>query len=166
MAWVEKDHSDHRVSTPCYVQRCQPPDQAAQSHIQPGLECLQGWGIQYIVQYYGLKQAKTSADSSRGCGERLTWESPDHSSLTSATGQESPSHQQLCPVGRPAAPLWFLALTSGFPLTVLCTWVVQSQGRRESCGQWGFELHGDRECVKWILQQSYCLVRKDFFLGY
>jgi len=30
---------------PCYVQGYQPPDQAAQSHIQPGLECLQGWGI-------------------------------------------------------------------------------------------------------------------------
>jgi len=30
---------------PCYVQGRQPPDQAAQSHIQPGLECLQGWGI-------------------------------------------------------------------------------------------------------------------------
>jgi len=27
---------------PCYVQGRQPPDQAAQSHIQPGLECLQG----------------------------------------------------------------------------------------------------------------------------
>jgi len=26
---------------PCYVQGLQPPDQAAQSHIQPGLECLQ-----------------------------------------------------------------------------------------------------------------------------
>ena len=26
---------------PCYVQGHQPPDQAAQSHIQPGLECLQ-----------------------------------------------------------------------------------------------------------------------------
>jgi len=24
---------------PCYVQGCQPPDQAARSHIQPGLEC-------------------------------------------------------------------------------------------------------------------------------
>ena len=42
MAWVEKDHNDHPVSTPCYVQGRQPPDQAAQSHIQPGLECLQG----------------------------------------------------------------------------------------------------------------------------
>jgi len=26
-------------------QGCQPPDQAAQSHIQSGLECPQGWGI-------------------------------------------------------------------------------------------------------------------------
>jgi len=41
MAWVEKDHNDHIVSTPCYVQGRQPPAQAAQSHIQPGLECLQ-----------------------------------------------------------------------------------------------------------------------------
>ena len=31
--------------SPCYEQGRQPPDQAAQSHIQPGLECLQGWGI-------------------------------------------------------------------------------------------------------------------------
>ena len=34
MAWLEKDHNGHGR---------QPPDQAAQSHIQPGLECLQGW---------------------------------------------------------------------------------------------------------------------------
>jgi len=27
---------------PCCVQAHQPPDQAAQIHIQPGLECLQG----------------------------------------------------------------------------------------------------------------------------
>ena len=27
----------------------QPPDQAAQSHIQPGLECLQGWGIHNLL---------------------------------------------------------------------------------------------------------------------
>jgi len=40
MAWVEKAHSDHPVSTPYYVQGRQPADQAAQSHIQPGLECL------------------------------------------------------------------------------------------------------------------------------
>ena len=28
-----------------YVQGCQAAAQAAQNHIQPGLECLQGWGI-------------------------------------------------------------------------------------------------------------------------
>jgi len=30
---------------PCYVQGHQPADQAAQSHIYLGLECLQGWDI-------------------------------------------------------------------------------------------------------------------------
>jgi len=49
MAWVEKDHHYHQVSTPCHVQGCQPADQAAQSHIQPGLECLQGWGIHSLL---------------------------------------------------------------------------------------------------------------------
>ena len=49
MAWVEKDHNDRLVSTPCYVQGHQPPDQAAQSHIQPGFECLQGWGIHNLL---------------------------------------------------------------------------------------------------------------------
>ena len=49
MAWVEKDHNDHPVSTPCYVQGHQPADQAAQSHIQPGLGCLQGWGIHSLL---------------------------------------------------------------------------------------------------------------------
>ena len=34
---------------PCYVQGCQPLDRAAQSHIQPGLECLQGWGIHSLL---------------------------------------------------------------------------------------------------------------------
>ena len=34
-----------KFQPPCYVQGRQPPDQAAQSHIQPGFECLQGWGI-------------------------------------------------------------------------------------------------------------------------
>ena len=34
---------------PCYVQGRQPPGQAAQSHIQPGLECLQGWGIHSLL---------------------------------------------------------------------------------------------------------------------
>ena len=45
MAWVEKDHNAHLVLTPCYVQGDQPADQAAQSHIQPGFECPQGWGM-------------------------------------------------------------------------------------------------------------------------
>jgi len=49
MAWVEKDHNVHRVSTPCYVQGRQPPDQAAQSRLPPGLECLQGWGIHSLL---------------------------------------------------------------------------------------------------------------------
>jgi len=44
MAWVEKAHNAHPVQTPCYAQGRQPPHQAAQSHIQPGLERLQGWG--------------------------------------------------------------------------------------------------------------------------
>ena len=34
---------------PCYVQGRQPPDQAVQSHIQPGLECLQGWDIHNLL---------------------------------------------------------------------------------------------------------------------
>jgi len=49
MAWVETDHTDHLVSTPCYGQGRQPADQAVQSHIQPGLEYLQGWGIQNLL---------------------------------------------------------------------------------------------------------------------
>jgi len=50
MVWVEKDHNDHLVSTPCYVQGRQPAAQAAQSPIQPGLECLQGWGIPSLLE--------------------------------------------------------------------------------------------------------------------
>jgi len=36
---------------PCYVPGHQPADQAAQSHIQPGLECLQGWDIHNLNSY-------------------------------------------------------------------------------------------------------------------
>jgi len=50
MAWVGKDHNAHPVPIPCYVQGHQPADQAAQSHIQPGLECLQGWGIHSLLR--------------------------------------------------------------------------------------------------------------------
>jgi len=38
MSWVAKAHNAHPVPTPCYVQGRQPAAQAAQSHIQPGLE--------------------------------------------------------------------------------------------------------------------------------
>ena len=34
----------------CHVQGHQPLDQAAQSHIQAGLECLQGWGIHSLLE--------------------------------------------------------------------------------------------------------------------
>jgi len=33
----------------------EPPDQAAQSHMQPGLECLQGWGILQIAKEIKLQ---------------------------------------------------------------------------------------------------------------
>jgi len=38
-----------KFQPPCYLQGCQPQHQAAQSHIQPGLECLQGWGIHNLL---------------------------------------------------------------------------------------------------------------------
>ena len=47
MAWIEKDHND--LNPPGCVQGSQPPDQAAQSHIQPGLEWLQGRGIHSLL---------------------------------------------------------------------------------------------------------------------
>ena len=34
---------------PYYIQGHQPAAQAAQSHIQPGLECLQGWGAHSLL---------------------------------------------------------------------------------------------------------------------
>ena len=34
---------------PCYVQDRQPLDPAAQSHIQPGLECLQERGLHNLL---------------------------------------------------------------------------------------------------------------------
>jgi len=37
----------------CYVQGHQPLDKTDQSHIQPGLECLQGWGIHNLLGQYG-----------------------------------------------------------------------------------------------------------------
>jgi len=49
MAWVGRDLKDHPVPTPCCGQGCQSPDQAAQGPIQPGPECLQGWGIHSLL---------------------------------------------------------------------------------------------------------------------
>jgi len=37
-----------KFQPPCYVQGRQPPDQAAQSHIQPGLKWLRGWGTDMV----------------------------------------------------------------------------------------------------------------------
>ena len=49
MAWVEKATMIIEFQPPSYVQDCQPLDQAAQSHIQPGPECLQEWGIHNLL---------------------------------------------------------------------------------------------------------------------
>jgi len=93
MAWVEKDHSDHWVSTPCYVQGCQPPDQAAQSHIQPGFECLQGWGLHNLLgQKLGQKWEERSRaplwEISGGfCLQQEMWEmEPQELSCSDGTG--------------------------------------------------------------------------------
>jgi len=45
MPWDERGLKDHPVLTSCHGQGCPPPAQAAQGPIQPGLECLQTWGI-------------------------------------------------------------------------------------------------------------------------
>jgi len=50
---------------PCYVQGCQPPDQAAQSHIQPDLECLQGWGIHDLLGHNLLLGIKLNLDKTQ-----------------------------------------------------------------------------------------------------
>jgi len=44
MAWVGRDLKDHPIPTPCHWQGCHPPGEAAQGPIQPGCDCLQGWG--------------------------------------------------------------------------------------------------------------------------
>jgi len=58
MAWVEKDHNDHPLLTPLLCAGCQPLDQAAQSHIQPGLECFQGWGIHSLLGQHQKQQSQ------------------------------------------------------------------------------------------------------------
>lgn len=44
MVLVGRDVKDEFIPTPCHGQGHLSPDQAAQSHIQPGLERVQGWG--------------------------------------------------------------------------------------------------------------------------
>ena len=65
------DLNGHPVPTPCYVQGRQPADQAAQSHIQPGLECLQGCGIHSLlgqpVQCVTTFWVKNFLPGCRGC---------------------------------------------------------------------------------------------------
>lgn len=50
MARVGKDLKDHLFPTPCHGQGHLPPDQFAQSPIQPGFEYLQGWGIHNLFK--------------------------------------------------------------------------------------------------------------------
>jgi len=51
MAWVEKDLKDHPVSTSLpWAGSPTTARQAAQSHVQSGLKCLQGWGIHILVR--------------------------------------------------------------------------------------------------------------------
>ena len=49
MAWVEKDCNDHRVSTPLLCAGLPTTRPGSQSHIQPDLKCLQGWGIHNLL---------------------------------------------------------------------------------------------------------------------
>ena len=58
---------------PRYVQGLQPADQAAQSHIQPGLECLQGWGIHNQKQEESSSCISVSFSSYKDLNE-FTWE--------------------------------------------------------------------------------------------
>jgi len=42
MVWIGRDLKDHPIPTSCHWYLS--PVEAAQGHIQPGLEHLQGWG--------------------------------------------------------------------------------------------------------------------------
>ena len=53
MAWIEKDHNDHRVSIPLLCAGS--PTTRPSCYIQPGLEYLQGWGIHNLLgRFYSL----------------------------------------------------------------------------------------------------------------
>ena len=69
-----------KFQPPCYVQGHQPPDRAAQSHTQPGLECLQGYLIvafQYLKRTYEQEGkrlfTRVDSDRTRGNSFKLTW---------------------------------------------------------------------------------------------
>jgi len=51
IAWPELKRTTMIIcfQPPCHGQDHQLPDQAAQRHIQPGLECLQGWDIHNLL---------------------------------------------------------------------------------------------------------------------
>ena len=60
MLWVGMDLKAHPAPSPCREQ-CHPTAQAAQGPIQPGLECLRGWGThsfsgQLIAKSFLLKR--------------------------------------------------------------------------------------------------------------
>jgi len=64
MAWVEKAHNDQVVSTSCYVQGHQPPDQAAQSYMwMPCEMAFLGAGTSGSVMFF---TTRTAADVLRG----------------------------------------------------------------------------------------------------
>ena len=47
--WVGRDLKGHLIPAPCHRQGHLPPDQVAQSPIQPGLKHLQGWTTGYFA---------------------------------------------------------------------------------------------------------------------
>ena len=93
---------------PCYVQGRQPAAQAAQSHIQPGLECLQGWGT-HTSRLRG------------GCH-------PPETTSCTANQLSSPSHSQKS-VCAPHDPWPQILSSSPFLPTALPTPRVPRQGR-------------------------------------
>jgi len=63
------------------VQGHQPLDQAAQSHIQPGLECPQGWGIHNLLgQPVPAKSKEKFLQKGKECP---VLENPEHSIIFS-----------------------------------------------------------------------------------
>jgi len=52
MEWFgwEGTFEGHLVQLPCHEQGHLHPDQVAQSPVQPGLECFQGWGISHLSE--------------------------------------------------------------------------------------------------------------------